>query len=99
MTYVSGGQRGQCVRAELESHRIGIPSATFPGICHTDLVVRDRYEGSFLTDARPLDKVRLDDNFDAADKFALVHATNSHRGSGADAENASGIVARQAIRL
>lgn len=76
MTYVYGGQRGQCVRAELESGGIGIRTVAFTRIYDRSLVVRGRYECEFPTDFRPLDKVRLDDYFDAADEFTLVHATN-----------------------
>lgn len=76
MTYVYGGQRGQCVRAELKSHGISISTAAIPGIFGRSLVVRSGYECEFPMDFRPLDEVRLDDYFDAADEFTLVHATN-----------------------
>lgn len=92
MTYVYGGQRGQCVRAELESHGISIRTAAFTGIYDRSLVVRGWYECEFPVDPRPLDKVRWDDDFDAGDKFALVHAPNKRGDSGIKTEDSPGIV-------
>lgn len=47
MTYVYGGQRGQCVRAELESHGLGLRTTAVTGIYGRSLVVRGWYECEF----------------------------------------------------